>query len=106
MKKAHERSHYRFRRITPAFPAQWFYGLLRALPGDQACLTPLPALLLADLTTASGRQYHTTSPNHSASMSHSLSASHPTLPAPVTLSIRPHVGWYLSLVKCTIPPSP
>jgi hypothetical protein len=24
----------------PAFPAQWFYGLLRALPGDRACLPP------------------------------------------------------------------
>src|SRR5258705_13948557 len=63
MKKAHERSHYRFRRITPAFPAQWFYGLLRALPGDQACLTPSPALLLADLTPALGRQNDTTSPS-------------------------------------------
>src|SRR6266478_3550890 len=66
MKKAHERSHYRFRRITPAFPAQWFYGLLRALPGDQACLTPSPALLIADLTPASGRQNHTTSPSAAA----------------------------------------
>src|SRR5258705_8594669 len=51
----------------PAFPAQWFYGLLRALPGDQACLTPSPALLLADLTPASGRQNHTTWPYASAS---------------------------------------
>ena len=24
----------------PAFPAQWFYGFLRALPGDRACLPP------------------------------------------------------------------
>src|SRR5258706_10579449 len=62
MKKAHERSHYRFRRITPAFPAEWFYGLLRALPGDQAYLTPSPALLIADLTPASGRQNDTTWP--------------------------------------------
>src|SRR5467141_6204 len=67
MKKAHERSHYRFRRITPAFPAQWFYGLLRALPGDQACLTPSPARLHADLTPASGRQNDTTWPYASAS---------------------------------------
>src|SRR6476659_4338771 len=46
----------------PGIPAQWFYGVLRDLPGDQACLTPSPALLLADLTPASGRQNHTTWP--------------------------------------------
>src|SRR4051812_38559390 len=53
---------YRFSGGNPAFPAQWFYGLLRALPGDQACLTPSPALLIADLTPASGRQNDTTWP--------------------------------------------
>src|SRR5258705_12340214 len=58
---------YRFSGGNPAFPAQWFYGLLRALPGDQACLTPSPALLLADLTPASGRQNDTTWPYASAS---------------------------------------
>src|ERR1700675_1431632 len=26
---------YRFSGNTPAFPAQWFYGLFRALPGDR-----------------------------------------------------------------------
>src|SRR6478609_5552817 len=49
------------------FPAQWFYGLLRALPGDHALLTPSPALLLADLTPALGRQNDTTWPYASAS---------------------------------------
>jgi hypothetical protein len=29
----------------PAFPAQWFYGFLRALPGDRVCLTPSLARL-------------------------------------------------------------
>src|SRR5258705_3135014 len=53
---------YRFSGGNPAFPAQWFYGLLRALPGDQACLTPSSARLLADLTPASGRQNDTTWP--------------------------------------------
>jgi hypothetical protein len=62
MKKAHEHSHHGHTGNHPAFPAQWFYGLLRALPGDQACLTPSPALLLADLTPALGRQNHTTWP--------------------------------------------
>src|SRR6476661_11101339 len=65
-KKAPEHSHHRFTGNHPAFPAQWFYGVLRDLPGDQACLTPLPALLLADLTPASGRQNHTTWPYASA----------------------------------------
>src|ERR1700682_262727 len=27
----------------PAFPAQWFYGLLRALPGDEFVLSPSSA---------------------------------------------------------------
>ena len=26
---------YRFSGGNPAFPAQWFYGFLRALPGDR-----------------------------------------------------------------------
>jgi hypothetical protein len=34
MNKAHERSHHRFTGLFPAFPAQWFYGLFRALPGE------------------------------------------------------------------------
>src|SRR5260221_3072832 len=66
-KQTHEHSHHGHTGNHPAFPAQWFYGLLRALPGDQACLTPSPALLLADLTPASGRQNHTTWPYASAS---------------------------------------
>jgi hypothetical protein len=32
---------YRFSGEHPAFPAQWFYGLLRALPGERAFLPPL-----------------------------------------------------------------
>src|ERR1700727_2513712 len=28
---------------NPAFPAQWFYGFLRALPGDRAFLPPSSA---------------------------------------------------------------
>src|SRR6266480_855093 len=34
---------YRSSGGNPAFPAQWFYGLLRALPGDRALLPPSPA---------------------------------------------------------------
>src|SRR5258707_4841914 len=82
MKKAHERSHHRYTGVNPAFAAQWLYGLLRALPGDEACLTPSPALLLADLTPASGRQNHTTSPSASArfvTRAAASTASRPTL---------------------------
>jgi hypothetical protein len=32
---AHEHSHHRYTGVNPAFPAQWFYGLFRALPGDE-----------------------------------------------------------------------
>ena len=31
---------YRFSGNTPAFPAQWLYGLLRALPGERLFLPP------------------------------------------------------------------
>jgi hypothetical protein len=47
--------------LSPAFPARWFYDFLRALPGDQALLSPSPAKRLADLTPALGRQNHTSS---------------------------------------------
>jgi hypothetical protein len=57
---------YRFSGGNPAFPAQWFYGLLRALPGDEFLLSPSsrglmalrgpigPAKTSADLTPATG----------------------------------------------------
>src|SRR5882757_6116449 len=84
---------YRFSGGNPAFPAQWFYGLLRALPGDQACLTPSPALLIADLTPASGRQNDTTWPYASRPRSsRALPASTASLPAFVTFAKRPSVG--------------
>src|SRR6478672_9315689 len=31
----------RYSRDIPAFPAQWLYGLLRALPGERRFLSPL-----------------------------------------------------------------
>jgi hypothetical protein len=80
-KKAHERSHHRFTGTDPAFPAQWFYGLLRDLPGDQALLSPSPARLLADLTPGLGRQNHTTWPYASASFVR-LAIARLTLPRP------------------------
>jgi hypothetical protein len=48
----------------PAFPAQWLYGLLRALPGERLfCLRrPREVLPLPDLAPAPRRPNHTTSP--------------------------------------------
>src|SRR3981189_3175525 len=40
MRKQRRTRAYRFSGSSPAFPARWFYGLLRALPGDRACLPP------------------------------------------------------------------
>jgi hypothetical protein len=41
-KDAHKNAHEsnRYRRSNPAFPAQWFYGLCRALLGDEFVLSP------------------------------------------------------------------
>jgi hypothetical protein len=64
-KYAHEYSQRRHRK-HPAFPTQWFYGLLRALPGDRALLPPSPATMrgiIADLAPASGRQDHASLPS-------------------------------------------
>src|SRR6266481_8014565 len=92
MKKAHERSHHRYTGVNPAFPAQWLYGLLRALPGDQACLTPSPALLIADLTPASGRQNHTTSPSAAAHFVKRTARVHRIPPRVDDVAQRPSVG--------------
>ena len=85
-------SHHGHTGNHPAFPAQWFYGLLRALPGDHALLTPSPALLLADLTPALGRQNHTTSPYAALRSSSAPTASTASRPASVTIASRPSVG--------------
>src|SRR3954466_5935180 len=74
-------SHNTYTGITRHSRTQWFYGLLRALPGDQACLTPSSALLIADLTPASGRQNDTTWPYAAASFVR-LAIAHLTPPRP------------------------
>src|SRR3954470_18273482 len=83
---------YRFSGGNPTFPAQWLYGLLRALPGDQACLTPSPALLIADLTPASGRRNHTTSPYANSAIVKGTAASTASRPALMTLRNAPLKG--------------
>jgi hypothetical protein len=55
---------YRSHRNHPALPAQWFYGLYRALPGAPgvlATVAPERLSLPRNLTPASGCQDHTTS---------------------------------------------
>src|SRR5882724_6428485 len=53
--------------INRLSPRNGFNGFLRALLGDRALLPPSPASSPANLTPASGRQDHTTSPSASAS---------------------------------------
>jgi hypothetical protein len=55
----------------PTFPAQWLYGLYRALPGERAFLPPSSPISfwpLRNLTPATGRQDHTTSPYAQAAL--------------------------------------
>src|SRR5215470_796926 len=50
---------------TSGLPCAMVLRLIRALPGDQALLTPSSADRSADLTPALGRQDHTISPSAS-----------------------------------------
>ena len=110
---------------SPGIPARnGFNGFLRALPGDRALLPSSSANMVlskpgwadatsANLTPASGRQDHTTSPYASCiprphAVDRSQAFRQPTLrsrraqnaaastashPASVTIAIRPSVGW-------------
>jgi hypothetical protein len=61
--RKHTSSHHGYAG-SPGIPARnGFNGFLRALPGDRACLPPSPTDHSANLTPASGRQDHTTSPS-------------------------------------------
>jgi hypothetical protein len=79
--------------VSPGIPRAMVYGLFRALPGDRACLPPSSAdLSSANLTPASGRQDHTSSPSASAPFVIGASASTASRPAAVTIACRPSVG--------------
>src|SRR5205807_1185061 len=83
---------------SPAFPTQWFYGLLRALPGERALLPPSLAEDSTSLAPASRRQDHTTSPYasvHSSTRSRAPETKASTAsraPRVVTIMIRPSCG--------------
>src|ERR1700681_4248607 len=79
---------------SPGVPARnGFNGFLRALPGDRACLPPSSAdmflskpgwadLNSANLTPASGRQDHTTSPYATSSLVRVLLIAHKPFDSP------------------------
>jgi hypothetical protein len=89
---AHECSHHRSPG-HPAFPAQWFYGLCRALPGDEfvlvtvigglkVCRTRSGSKNLRQLDTSNGCQDHTVLPSaHTPFVCAPLIAHRPCRPA-------------------------
>jgi hypothetical protein len=80
---------------SPGIPARnGFNGFLRALPGDRAFLPPSPAKKAsANLTPASGRQDHTTSPSAGWHVRQRTASVH-RIPRPtfVTIAKRPSCG--------------
>jgi hypothetical protein len=87
-KKAH--TSIQVQRRHPTFPAQWLYGLYRALPGRAGLVvTVAGGIASTNLTPASGRQDHTTSPYASAPFVKGTSASTASHPALVTIAKRP-----------------
>ena len=78
------RSH----RNHPAFPTQWFYGFLRALPGDRlSCHRHQRKLPSANLTPAPGRQDNTTSPS-AGRIARQARSPRPPHPAPRFVTLR------------------
>ena len=100
LSKAHERRRHRSTGLTRPSLRNGFNGFLRALPGDRALLSPSsrglrfcprpvgPTKPPQDLTPASRRQNHTTSPSASASLVCMPSIAHgkPALRSPLTLN--------------------
>ena len=88
---------YRFSGEHPAFPAQWLYGLWRALPGRAVLVVtvaPRKLSLLWNLTPAYGAsQDHTLLPYASAALvrQQHRRPSHPR-PTFVTIASAPLVG--------------
>jgi hypothetical protein len=81
-----------------------FNGFLRALPGDRALLSPSPADISTDLTPASGRQDHTTSPSALAPFVKGAITSTASHPAFVTIAKRPSDRDGICLMYCCFYP--
>jgi hypothetical protein len=78
---------------TPGIPARnGFNGFLRALPGDRAFLSPSPMDCSTDLTPASGRQDHTTSPSAGQHIRQSAAHVH-RIPPRVRDDREPPLRW-------------
>jgi hypothetical protein len=88
----HQQSSPRSHRKHPALPAQWFYSLLRALPGEPGLFaTVAGGIASTGLTPASGCQDHTTSLSASGAFVSAPSASIASCPAFVTLRNAPQM---------------
>ena len=79
--------------VDPAFPARWFYGFLRALPGDRAFLSPSPAAMRKhcrslDASVEAPGPHDFTVRLDALRLSHRRRPSHPR-PTFVTIAIRP-----------------
>ena len=74
-------SHHRFAETFRHSLRDGFNGFLRALSGDRAFLSPSPADYSTDLTPASRRQDHTTSPS-AIIATRQLATPHPSHPVP------------------------
>ena len=75
-KKAHERSHHGSPE-SPGIPRAMVYGFLRALPGDPGFVaTVAGGVFAANLTPASRRQDHTTSPSAGSAFVNSATRVH------------------------------
>src|ERR1700681_4225615 len=83
---------YRFSGNTPAFPAQWLYGLLRAHPGERALLSPSLPDRFGSLTPASRHQVHTTSSYATAAFVFAAFASTAPRPSFATMANAPLTG--------------
>src|SRR5215207_9726567 len=77
---------------TPAFPAQWLYGLLRALPGERLfCHRRHAEIIPRNLTPAPRRPDHTTSPYASRTLACARFASIASHRTFVTIASAPHL---------------
>ena len=81
---------YRFSGGNPAFPAQWFYGLFRALPGEPSSFATVTSQIspqsLAPASGARTTRLHRPLESRSSVATFASTASHRAF---VTIAIRP-----------------
>ena len=96
-------SHHEFTGNIRLSPRNGFNGLFRALPGDRALLPPSPlrSLLLRNLTPASRRQDHTTSPSASRAVRYRRIRVH-RIPSRVRDDREPPLMWDRMAANITV----